>query len=74
MEARPTPSHKPFLTVAEAAELTGFCEAHIRNLIKRGEMPGRRAGRAYTIPASVFYAWLRGEVKPVTTPAPRPWS
>ncbi len=72
MEPRPLPEERPFLTPAEAAALTGFSENHIRNLIKRGECPGRRAGRAYTINRKAFEAWHRGEPRPTPRPA-SPW-
>lgn len=53
------------LPVPEVAKLLGISSAAIRNMITRGELPGRKIGGGtdrltYIIPTRALLAWLEG--------------
>ena len=48
----PAPSPRPWLSVAEAAELLGVCERTVRDHAKADRLPHRRVGRRLLIHVS----------------------
>ena len=48
-------------TVTEAAALLGCSPHHYSNLVRRGEVPGRRLGRRIVIPKLQLARYLAGE-------------
>jgi excisionase family DNA binding protein len=46
-----------WLTVAEAAGLTGYTEAHIQRLARQGEVTARKVGRQWVIDRASVLAW-----------------
>ena len=42
----PVPMPEPFVTVAAAARVTGYCADHLRRLVRRGVVPNRGRFRA----------------------------
>lgn len=55
---KPAPVAKPeqWLTVQQVADLLQVTPLTVRNRIKSGEMPYRKVGRVYRIPAAVVTA------------------
>jgi excisionase family DNA binding protein len=51
---------KQFLTLPEVAAQVGVCVATVRRLIERGELPAKRVGRQYRVPARDFNTWWEG--------------
>ena len=47
------------MSVQEAAYHMTVSEATVYAILKRGEVPSKRAGSRWLIPRSEFYAWLR---------------
>ena len=48
------------LTLPQVAAQLGVCVATVRRLIGRGELPAKRVGRQYRVPASAFTQWWEG--------------
>ena len=38
-----------YMSIKEAAEYTGFSESYIIKRVRKGEFPGKRAGRKYLV-------------------------
>jgi excisionase family DNA binding protein len=65
MEARPHPDEREFLTPAEVAALLRVSARTVRNEIRAGRMPGRKASaRRYTIPAQLLREWAEQREEP----------
>lgn len=63
MDPRPTPAIR-ILTADEAAALLRVHPDHVRRLIKRGEMPGRRIGTTYRVLEHELLAYMQGTWRP----------
>jgi excisionase family DNA binding protein len=48
---------KDYLTLPEVAAQVGVCVATVRRLIDRGELPAKRVGRQFRVPARDFNTW-----------------
>ena len=46
-------------TAQQVAEILGLSPATVRQLIKRGELPGRQVGRSFRVHKPTFDACLR---------------
>lgn len=66
--AFPTPEERPWLTVAELAQITGEGEKAIRAAIAAGDLPLLRVGRYVRIPT----ARLRQQLGIDPAPSPEP--
>jgi len=58
--ARPAPGSSEVLTTAQLAELLQVDEKAIRDLARRGELPGRKIGRDWRFSRSAVIDWLSG--------------
>lgn len=58
--ARPAPGSPEVLTTAQVAELLQVDEKAVRDLARRGELPGRKIGRDWRFSRSAVLAWLSG--------------
>ncbi|ABD10578.1 hypothetical protein ThrDRAFT_04680 [Frankia casuarinae] len=61
--SKPTPATLPapcraVYTVAEAAHMLSLSLASTYDLLRRGDLPGRRLGRRWVIPRDRFHTWL----------------
>lgn len=45
------------LSLAQAAELLGCSRNHVLQLVKRGQLPGLRIGRAYAVARAAILAY-----------------
>ena len=52
------------LTVAEVSEILRIGEKTIRDLLRAGELPGVKIGKAWRIPEDALKKYIRGEWKP----------
>lgn len=59
----PDPREKPWLTVAELAEITGEGEKAIRAAIDAGQLPCLRISRYVRIPTAQLLRQLEGDVR-----------
>jgi excisionase family DNA binding protein len=58
--ARPSAGVAEVLTTAELAELLQVDEKAVRDLARRGELPGRKIGRDWRFSRSAVLDWLGG--------------
>jgi excisionase family DNA binding protein len=58
--ARPAPGIHDVLTTAQLADLLQVDEKAVRDLARRGELPGRKIGRDWRFSRSAVLAWLSG--------------
>jgi excisionase family DNA binding protein len=58
--ARPAPGSPDVLTTAQLAELLQVDEKAVRDLARRGELPGRKIGRDWRFSRNAVLAWLSG--------------
>ena len=65
----PDPRERPWLTVAEVAEITCEGEKAIRAAIDAGQLPSLRIGRYIRLPTAPLYA-LCGLIPGGETPSP----
>ena len=60
-----------YITVAQAAQLSGLTARHIQRLLKGGVIQGYRPGRDWLVRPSAVMAYLRQERKPGRKPKRR---
>jgi len=53
-----------YITVAQAAQLSGLSTGHIARLLRTGEIEGIKPGRDWLLRRSAVMAYLREERKP----------
>jgi excisionase family DNA binding protein len=58
--ARPAPGSPEVLTTAQLAELLQVDEKAVRELARRGALPGRKIGRDWRFSRSAVIEWLSG--------------
>ena len=58
--ARPAPGSPDVLTTAQLADLLQVDEKAVRDLARRGELPGRKIGRDWRFSRNAVLAWLSG--------------
>jgi excisionase family DNA binding protein len=58
--ARPAPGIHDVLTTAQLADLLQVDEKAVRDLARRGELPGRKIGRDWRFSRGAVLAWLSG--------------
>ena len=58
--ARPASGSRDVLTTAQLAELLQVDEKVVRDLARRGELPGRKIGRDWRFARSAVIDWLAG--------------
>jgi excisionase family DNA binding protein len=58
--ARPAPGSPDVLTTSQLAELLQVDENAVRDLARRGELPGRKIGRDWRFSRSAVIDWLAG--------------
>jgi excisionase family DNA binding protein len=58
--ARPAPGSREVLTTAQLADLLQTDEKTIRELARRGDLPGRKVGRDWRFSRSAVLDWLAG--------------
>jgi excisionase family DNA binding protein len=56
--ARPAPGIRDVLTTAQLADLLQVEEKAVRDLARRGELPGRKIGRDWRFSRGAVLAWL----------------
>jgi excisionase family DNA binding protein len=56
--ARPAPGSREVLTAAQLAELLQVDEKAVRDLARRGDLPGRKIGRDWRFSRQAVLAWL----------------
>jgi excisionase family DNA binding protein len=49
---------KGLLTIAEAGEVLGLGETKMKELLRRGELPRVKIGKALRIPATSLQRWI----------------
>ncbi len=52
---------KEVLTVEETADLLAVSPATIRDLARKGEIPGRKVGKEWRFVRAAVLAWVAGE-------------
>ena len=60
-----------YITVTQAAQLSGLTARQIQRLLKRGVIDGFRPGREWLVRPSAVMAYLRQERKPGRKPKSR---
>lgn len=60
MEPRPGPSQE-VLSIPEAARRLGICAQSAYVAAARGEIPAKKIGRRWVVPAAAFEQWLGGK-------------
>lgn len=63
MIAKSTPT-KEILTVEETASLLKVSPSTVRNLARRGLLPGRKVGKEWRFTRSAVLAWVSGDAPP----------
>ena len=58
--ARPAPGAPDVLTTEQLADLLQVDETAVRDLARRGELPGRKIGRDWRFSRSAVIDWLAG--------------
>jgi excisionase family DNA binding protein len=58
--ARPAPGIRDVLTTAQLADLLQVEEKAVRDLARRGELPGRKIGRDWRFSRHAVISWLSG--------------
>jgi excisionase family DNA binding protein len=58
------PSLTDLITLKEAAELSGLSQSHLRLLVTRGEMWGKKLGRNWFTTAQAVKAYLARDRRP----------
>jgi excisionase family DNA binding protein len=53
--------HRTYRTVPEVAMELGMSDRYVRDLIKRGELPGFRFGREFRVHEEELNAWINGQ-------------
>ena len=62
------PQLEELLTLQEAAELSGLSQAHLRLLVGRGEMWGRKLGRNWVTTARAVREYMARDRRPGPKP------
>jgi excisionase family DNA binding protein len=62
--AEPPAALPDVLTLEEAAELLQANPEDVRRLAERGDLPGRKLGRAWRFSRAAVLAWLAGADQP----------
>jgi excisionase family DNA binding protein len=57
-----------YITVAEAAHISGLSTGHIARLLRRGELEGWKPARDWLVSREAVVAYLRQERKPGPNP------
>ncbi len=71
MTGLPDPRERPWLTVAEVAEITHEGQKAVRSAIDAGQLPSLRVGRYVRVPTAPLYALCGLTPEGETPPAPR---
>ena len=53
-----------YITVAEAARISGFTTGHLARLLRRGEVAGIKPARDWFVSRAALMAYLKQERKP----------
>ena len=57
-----------WISVREAAEYTGYCEAHIRYLLRKGKVEGRKFGRDWFTTRNALHEYMATDPRPGPNP------
>jgi excisionase family DNA binding protein len=65
----PAPGDDRWLGVAELATRLGFAESYVYELLRCGQLPGRRIGKYWRVRRSALLAWEAGGGQPNVSPS-----
>ena len=59
-----SPEVEDYIPLSEASDMTGYSIDHLRRLIQKGKMRGRRIGRNYVTTQSAIQDYIASSPKP----------